>query len=167
MDWTALLKHLNLSRSVVTAAFVASAGLYVGNRLAPGYVPAAPEPWGFALVAVMLFTGTLLAIWLAQFFGKGYRVVTHVVTTWRSDDSLTPDQANMLLAVGRNDKQSLNIRYLDYERLPLSRLAVQAIADELIAKGLLEQPFASDRDFLQLTAAGRQRALDIERMQGA
>ncbi|PLT19461.1 MULTISPECIES: hypothetical protein [Ralstonia] len=167
MDWTALLKHLHLSRSVVGAAFVASAGLYVGNRLVPAYVPAAPAPWSFMLVAVLLFTGALLMIWVAQAVATGSRAVGRAAATWRAGDSLTPGAAELLLAIGQDEKQSLNIRYLNYERMQLSRLAVQAIAYELVAKGLVEQPVASELDFIRLTAAGRRRAFEIERARDA
>lgn len=54
MDWvTNFLKHLGISRSVIGAAFITSAVLYAGPRVAPAYIEPIPKEWAPAVLAVV------------------------------------------------------------------------------------------------------------------
>lgn len=163
MDWIpTLLKHFALSKSGVLAAFVASAVLYAGPRMAPAFVDPVPKEWAAVLVAVLVFSGVVLTTWVtssAWVLVKRRWIATGALL---ASHALDKEEMEFLLAVGRNPSEPFNLDYLEYERLQLSRLEVLELAHGLKRKGLVSiSPISAEMVFL--TATGRQRTLVIER----
>lgn len=163
MDWIpALLKHLALSRSIIAAAFVAAAVLYAGPRIAPAYVDPVPREWAAVLVAVLVFSGFLLATWGASavwVLVKRRWVATGILLASHQIDHV---EMMFLLALGENPREPLNLDEVDYENLQFSRLAVFELVHGLQKKGLISiNPYSSK--LISLTSTGRQRALTGQR----
>lgn len=165
MDWIpSLLKHLSISRAAVVAVFVTAVVLYGGARLAPEYFDVVPAPWSVLVQAALVFSGCLTLFWAwdsaTGWVSKGFR---KLVQLYRSKN-LDEDEMALLLGMGQNPSESLNIEIIDFRNgdLPWSELELLKILKKLKIKGLVSQnPFASN--LFSLTDRGREKALEITR----
>lgn len=163
MDWIpALLKHLSLSRSVVGAAFVTSLVMYLGPRLAPGFVEPVPKEWSWVVPVGLAFSGFLLLLWAASatwgFLRRRWAAGTALIASFQ----LSSIEVEFLGAMGINPSESLNLDRVNYESLELSRLEVLNVVKGLSKKGLVRvNPYSSE--LVSLTDSGLERALDIQR----
>jgi hypothetical protein len=165
MDWIpALLKHLAISRSVVGAVFITSLVLYVGPRALPTYVEAVPREWAAVVVGAMVFSGTLLCFWGSSAVWAATRRRWSESSAMLASFDLKPLEAEILVNLGANPTEPLNLGNVDYEALSLSRLEVLELMHGLSRKGLVSVNTLRG-NFVSLTPLGRQRALDIERSQ--
>lgn len=164
MDWIpSLLKYLGLSRSIVAASFVTSLVLYLGPRFMPSYVDAVPAEWSPAVVGVLVFSGFLMLVWGAsQFWGwlrRNYKESSAIVASYQLSD----DESEFLHALGEDPRNPLNLEQVDYDAVGLTRLEVLQMVHALNHKGLVSiSPYSSK--LVSLTARGRERALEIQRM---
>jgi hypothetical protein len=163
MDWvTNFLKHLGISRSVIGAAFITSAVLYAGPRVAPVYIEPIPKEWAPAVLAVLVFSASLLFFWACV----GTWEIAH--RRWRSTSALFASQElnqteqEILLAMGERPSEPINLENINYETVCLSRLEVLELVHSLKKKGLVSINRYSDH-LVSLTPTGRQRALEIQR----
>ncbi len=162
MDWIpALLKHLSIAKSGVVAAFVTTLVLFFGHRLVPTYVDAVPHPWPIVVLAVLVFTGTLLVSWVALALWASLRGAAVSAAQARRARSLTPDELKLIDMLGKNPRESVDLDRLDYQRLPWSKLRLLDLVHSLESKGLVEVNEYMTNLF-QLSADGRRRALDLE-----
>lgn len=164
MDWIpALLKHLGLSRSVVAAVFVTSLVLYLGPRLAPNYVDAVPREWASVVVGVLVFSGFLLLVWGASVLWEKLRRNHKESSALFASYQLNQNEAGLLDALGENPREPLNLETVDYAAVRLSQLEVLEMVHGLSRKGLVSiNPYSSK--LVSLTARGRERALEIQRV---
>lgn len=163
MDWIpALLKHLAISRSVIGAIFITGLVLYVGPRVAPAYVDPVPKEWAPVLVGALVFSAALLLFWgtsaVWTFLARRWKTTSALVQSFQLNEL----EMHLLLAMGLNPSNPLNLERVNYESLELSRLEVLELVHGLSKKGLVSfNPF--DSDLVSLTPTGRQRALELER----
>jgi hypothetical protein len=161
MEWlTDLLKHLNLSRSVVVAIFVASAAQYIGARYWPTYVEPAPKGWGFAIFMAFVLTGTLLLFWVATAIWDIAARTAKSASQSFGAKSLSHQEAELLVAMAVDPNRPLNVDDIDYERLPLTKLEMLNTLRSLCRKGLVQDnPYASC--LYSISDIGQQRALEL------
>ena len=161
MEWlTDLLKHLNLSRSVVAAVFVASGAQYFGARYWPMYVEPAPKGWGFAIFMAFILTATLLFFWAATGIWSAVTRAAKNASQSFVARSLSNRESEILVAMAGDPNRPLNVDDIDYQRLPVSKLELLSILRSLGQKGLVsDNPYASC--LYSITDAGQQRALEL------
>lgn len=163
MDWIpALLKHLAIARSAIGALFITSVVLYAGPRISPTYIDPVPKEWGPVLVAALVFSGCLLLFWGCSSAWGLAKLRWAATATHIASYQLDQLEIEVLLALGHNPSEPLNLERMDYEKLQLSRLEVVELMHGLKKKGLVSlNPFGND--LVSLTSTGRQRALKIQR----
>lgn len=163
MDWIpALLKHLGLSRSVVGAICVTSLVLFVGPRIAPGYIEPVPKEWAPVVVGALVFSACLLLFWAAASVWAAAQRRWKQTSAMIASLELSQLEVNLLHAMGEMPREPLNLERVNYEGLGLTRLEVLELIHELKRKGLVVfNQF--DSDLISLSATGRQRALEIQR----
>lgn len=167
MDWIpALLKHLAITRSVVAAAFITSAVMYAGPRLAPAYVDPVPKEWGYVLLGTMVFSACLLCFWVGEAVLGSARRRWARTSAMLASHTLNPLEEEALFAMGERPGEAFDLDHLNYEQMRLSRLEVLHVMDTLRKKGLIAFN-AYDRSLVSLTSAGRERALKIQRRANA
>lgn len=164
MDWIpSLLKHLAISRSAIGAAFATACVMYFGPRYAPSYVDPVPKEWAFVIVAVLAFSGFLLFIWAVSgafcIVGRKFTSASKKIRAQK----LSPDEVNLLYALGQNPTDSLNLDHVNYEDINFSRLEVLNMVHSLENKGLVSLNPYSTSGLVSLTESGMQRALEIQR----
>lgn len=163
MDWIpALLKHLSLSRSVVGAAFVTSLVMYLGPRLAPGFVEPVPKEWSWVVPVVLTFSGFLLLLWAASAIWGFLRRRWAAGSALLASFQLSSIEVEFLGAMGMNPSEALDLDRVNYESLGLTRLEVLSLVKGLSKKGLVRlNPYSSE--LVSLTDSGLERALEIHR----
>lgn len=160
MDWIpALLKHLDVSRSIVGAVFVTSAVLYAGPRFAPTYVDTVPKEWTVVLVGTLVFSACLLLFWGCSAVWVGAKSRWVRTSALLASFQLSQPEMDVLLGLGEHPNDSMNIENIDYERVQISRLEVVEMMHSLAKKGLIFFNF----NRVSLTPIGRQRALELQR----
>jgi hypothetical protein len=163
MDWiTNFLRHLGISRSVIGAAFVTSAVLYIGPRIAPTYIEPIPKEWNPATLAVLVFSASLLVFWVwlgAWDFAKArWRAASAHIAS----HELNQTEQGILFAMAEHPSEPLNLETINYETASISRLEILELMHGLKRKGLVSiNPYADN--LVSLTPTGRQRALEIQR----
>lgn len=165
MDWIpALLKHLAIARSAVVAAFVTSALLLVGHRVAPSDIPPLPATWVLALAAVLVFSACLIVMWgVEAVWSLVKRTLGAIKISRGAMVRLDNTEESILDALGGNPAEPLNLDNIDYAKAQLSRLELMELVRGLSEKGLVDlNPY--DSDLVSLTETGRQRALKIHRI---
>lgn len=163
MDWiTNFLKHLGISRSVIGAAFVTSAVLYVGPRLAPAYVEPIPKEWTPSVLAALVFSASLLFFWACVGTWAFAKAQWRAASALIASHELNQTEQEILLAMGERPSEPINLEKINYEGVRMSRLEVMELMHSLRKKGLvLINPYADN--LVSLTSTGRQRALEIQR----
>lgn len=164
MDWIpALLKHLDISRSVIGAAFVTSCALYFGPRFEPEYVDPVPKEWAFVVISILIFSGFLLSAWVISGIWVGIRRKLAGASERIRSLKLSQDEVNLLYALGERPSEPLNLDRVNYDAVSLSRLEVLDLVKNLEKKGLVSLNPYSSSELVSLTTSGRQRALKIQR----
>jgi hypothetical protein len=163
MDWvTDLLKHLQISKSVVVAIFVTAVVMVFGHQFYPATVPQVPDPWGPALFAAMILTGTLLLIWGASHTWQLVSSLVHSSRKLGKTPKLNESHFSLLLLLGQNPLESLDIDRLDYQESEVSKLEVIQLVEELEQNSLVSiNPY--HRSLITLTPEGREEALKIQK----
>lgn len=133
MDWIpAVLKQIGVSRSLVVAVFVTSLVLYLGPRLAPLHIEGVPREWGSLVVGTLVFSGCLLFWWsiisTCRLACSTYKKINTTVRASR----LSKDEMNILLAMGKNPDEPIDLECVNYEKLNISRLAFTRMMHDLL-----------------------------------
>ena len=164
MEWIAdLLKHLAISRSIVAAIFVTSVVMVFGPHIAENIVPSFSQPWSPLLFATMILTGTLLIFWAAisvwHFFLSLFKSAK---ASSESRRYLNNNHFELLLAMGDNPSEPMNLDGINYRDAPFSKLELmQWVAD--LEKNNLVSINPWHENLVTLTVSGREKALDIQR----
>lgn len=163
MDWIpALLKHLNISRLFVVAAFMVSVVMYAVPRVAPEFVDPVPKELNPAVVAVLVGTGFLLSVWSISAIWAFAKSAWAAVGALFAKALLNQRHQQLLLALGKNPRGSLDLDKVDYERLDLTQLEVLELVDQLQRAGLVSTDIFSPEQ-VSLTKMGQRQALKIHR----
>lgn len=162
MDWIpSLLKHLGLSRVVVGAIFLAALTLYLGPRLAPEHVDAVPKEWSFAVVGTLVFSGAILFFWTVSSLSKWLGGLWKQLASSFAARTINQEEVNLLFAMGKKPRESLNLERVNYDAVGLSELEVLELVHGLERKGLVSISLY-EPEIVSLTSAGRKRALTIK-----
>lgn len=165
MNWIpSLLKHLSIARSAIVAVFVTAAALYVGPRIAPGYIDKGSQPWSLTVQISLIFTGCLVVIWSWEFLSKIVLGWGKKLSMYYKSKKLNGDEKGLLLAMGENPRNPLNLEAINFrsEGFPLSELELLHLLSGLCDKGLVSMnTFYSN--LYSLTYRGRNAALEIAR----
>lgn len=163
MEWiTDLLKHLAISRSIVAAIFVTSVVMVVGPHINPNIVPSVSQPWSPVLFAVMILTGTLLIFWVAMFIWRFFvSLFKSAKATAEPLPDLNKNHFELLLAMGNNPSEPMNLDRVNYHEAPFSRLELMQWVSDLEKNNLVfTNPWSEG--LVTLTASGRKMALEIQ-----
>jgi hypothetical protein len=163
MGWVIdLLKHLAISRSIIAASFVTTIVMVFGPKFLPTIVPAIPQPWLPLLFGIMILTGTLLAFWIIAIVWGGILSSFRVFKSIIPGPTLNIKHYELLLELGRDPSEPMNIDNVDYESAPFSKLEIMQWISELEKNGLVKKnPW--NESLISLTSAGRDRAFEIQR----
>ncbi|MFM4939237.1 hypothetical protein [Aeromonas enteropelogenes] len=163
MEWIALLKHLAISRSIVAAIFLTSVVMVVGPHIDENIVPSVSQPWSPLLFATMILTGTLLIFWAAisvwHFFLPLFKSAK---SSSEPRPNLNRNHFELLLTMGNNPSEPMNIDDINYRDAPFSKLELmQWVAD--LEKNKLVSINPWSESLVTLTVSGREKALEIQR----
>lgn len=165
MEWLAkLLREGAISKLIVTAAFVASAVMWLGPFREPDLIPRLPAIWQVVAAGVFVFCATLLALWGARALCKTVAGAWGaIVRHHASRGSLTPHEHGLLLTLAKRPNDAIHLKEFDHATGAGSLLEATQIASELARRGLVTQN-SYDRELITLTDSGRVRALDLQRL---
>lgn len=163
MEWLAdILKNLTISRTLVAAVFVTSAVMYFGPIFIPTDVPKLQSELVPYLFAVMLLTGCLLLLWALASLWNLTRTSVRSAARALADSSLSEPEVALLLIMGKDPTEPLNLSEINYSHAPASKLELHHWTRQLQDKGLaLINEW--DDNLVSLTDLGRSRALQIQR----
>ena len=163
MDWLKdIVKHLEISRTLVAAVFVASVAMFCAPYIAPMDVPRLAEELLPFLFGVMVLTGALLSIWsLMGLWALSKQGVQRTSKVF-ANSSLSEAESMILLVLGRNPTTPLDLENIDYEQAPATKLEFHQLAAHLATKGLVRIN-DWDENLVSLTQTGRARALELQR----
>lgn len=164
MNWvTDLLKHLELSKVGTAALFLTSLAFLVAPHYLPNVIEGPPSEWRWVIWALCIFSGILLAIWGIGALWGLLRSLPRKVRRATATLTFTPHENGFLAFMGKEHPNST--LDLDHINNPEgSKLETLGICASLERKGLLWiSPV--DTDYVRLTDAGRERALELLRQQ--
>ena len=159
MNWVSdLLKQITLSKTLTVAVFFTSITLIFGPKLFPGFLEPAPKDWQFVPAATLVFSGCFLLVWLAtatwRLLIQSYWYALH---TARSR-TLESQEVEFLCSLAKHPDTPINLRSINYETSPLTRLEFTRISVSLASKGLVRFG-PHDRAIVILTPMGEKIAL--------
>ena len=163
MDWLRdLIKHLEVSRTLVAAIFFTTAVMVLGPIYVPHLIPTVPPPWNAGTFAAMVLTGCLLVLWALQGSWKVALRKLGQASSALTTPPITGEERDVLLGMSSNPMEPLNLGTIDYDRAPFTRLEVQSVMRSLQRKGLVcINEWSSD--LVSLTEEGQERALQLQR----
>jgi hypothetical protein len=163
MDWLKdIIKHLAVSRTLVTAVFITALTMFAGPKFVPNIIPEVPKEWSPVLFAAMVLSGSLLVLWAIEGLWKLLAHGVRSTTASIAAASLSPRESELLLVMGINPAQPLNLDAVAYENAPFTRLELSALVKQLEQKGLVKLNEWNE-DLVTLTQAGKDRALKLQR----
>lgn len=162
MDWLKdLIKHLEVSRTLVVVVFLTSLVMATGPTYAPQIVPTVPAPWNVCNFIAMVLTGSLLILWALQ---GAWKAIGRTLKTIKSAIVITPitaQERDVLLGMGAHPMEPLNLGSINYDQAPFTRLEVQSVMRSLQRKGLVRINEWSE-NLVSLTEEGQERALQLQ-----
>lgn len=156
-----LLKHFAVSRIVIVAAFIVATVLYVGPRVSPQYVPVTPEIWKPVIVGVGVFSGVIVFVWFITELTRRTKWCWRQLSRWIKSRRLNEDEKELLLAMGFQPREPLNLDNISYDQIGMSQLELLQLVNSLEEKGFVSiNPYASQ--LISLTKEGRAKALKLQ-----
>ena len=159
MNWISdLLRQVTVSKTLTLAVFCTSAALLFGPKLFPGFMESEPKDWQFVPAGTLVFSGCFLLVWLASgvwrlmvksYWGILYRSRSRV---------LSSQETEFLCSLAKHPDTPINLRAINYDTSPLTRLEFTQISAGLASKGLV-QFGPHDRAIVILTKSGEKVAL--------
>ncbi len=162
MDWLpALLKHLPISRSVNVALLAASAMLYFGPRVVPGYFDPLPQEWSIVVLGVFIFSACLVILWGLSYAWAKIKEVGGGLTTNFSARWLNDLERSLLLEMAKHPTESFDLEGVNYREANFTHLELLQVAFQLERKGLVRVN-SYDKNLVKLSENGRKRALELQ-----
>ncbi len=163
MDWLpALLKHLSIARSAIVALLVASAALYFGPRVVPGYFDPLPQEWSIVVVGVFIFSACLVILWGLSYAWTVIKEVGGGLTTNLSARWLNDLERSLLIGLAERPTESFNLEGVNYREVNFTHLELLQVAYQLERKGLVRVN-SYNENLVTLSENGRKRALKLQR----
>lgn len=166
MDWLPeILKQLQTSRALVTAAFVVCLFILFGHIISPNLIPQTPDNWKLPVMGGLLFSSTLLVFIIVPFLWQYfYKIIINRTQNIRTSKLSNDEQHclyNMALMIEGSRVDFVNLSNLNYSNMSISKLELQEIISKLSNKGLVDvNPF--DSNLISFTDSGRRKALEIK-----
>ncbi len=162
MRWiTELLRHLGIARAAIGVVFVTSVMMFIGPHVAPTIVDPVPKEWSSVLFGTMVLSGCLLLFWAVAYIWNLFIHFVRETSKTIAASNLSSEEQSILLILGNDPTRPLNLDNLDYERGPISKLAMVQLVRQLKEKDLVSlNPW--DEHLVSLTEAGRDRAFEIQ-----
>lgn len=162
MSWvTDLLKHLELSKVAAAALFFTSLAFLVAPSYLPIVIDGPPSEWRWAVWALCIFSGILLAIWSIGALWRLLRWVSRGLRNATVSFRLTPAEQKFLAFMGIQYPNGVldldNLQYLD-----TNKLETLEICRTLREKGLVNKTFM-DENYVSLSSTGQREALALIR----
>ena len=163
MNWVSdILKHLTVSRSFVVAIFVTSGVLLFGRVHFPTVIKPLPDQWHIVASGALVFTSVLLLWWIVPAIWKTISKLYNGFAQRIGGLKLSGDEKSLLIAMGHLADEALDLRFINYKEVGLTKLEVLQLSKKLSRKGLVRINFMEE-NLLTLTQRGRERALKLHR----
>ena len=160
MGWLSdFLKYLSFSKSLTGALFVTSLLLLSGSQISPQLVGSLPPNWRWLVVAVCVFTFTLLSFWAIPHVCRTFLNIFGKIRNSPRLRPLTDIEIAVLVFLGESQPNgTYNIDALHRPNIP--KIKIIKACKDLEKRRLLEINAYYD-DIVSLTDSGRDYALHI------
>lgn len=161
MNWISdLIRHLAISRLFTVAVFIAPATLLFGHYYLPSQIPEIKDTWRLLALATVVFSGTYLVFWLAQWLYGLARLTKNAVAYTFCSGELGAADESLIELIAQQPYECLNLLAINREPEKITRLEYIQQAKLLSKKGFVEIS-PNDENIISLTERGKRYAVEL------
>ncbi|HCG8132969.1 hypothetical protein HL669_20810 [Vibrio parahaemolyticus] len=163
MNWVSdLFKNITVSKTLTSACCLTGLALLVLPLYLPEIFEPLPKLWATVALAITVFTGCLVLFWLVSFLKVTlFGFASQRVKKSRAQN-LTAFEIGFIYELGKLADESADLRNIDYDKAPFTKLEILDVCKSLKEKGLLNIN-RYEENLVYLSENGRQKALQLQR----